>query len=92
MFISYGTETSSTVAMGACIRKQVTGALLLKKLTGMFHEMDIFLGLKFLIITFSIYADGLKIFQKAFHYTLQYTIINFLFSSLKLFTRSENAS
>ncbi len=42
------------------------------------HEMDFFEGLNILVITFCVCADG-------FH-SLPYTIINFLFGSLKMLT------
>jgi hypothetical protein len=42
--------------------------------------------LNILIGTFCVCADGFQGLRKAFHYPIQYTIINFLFASLNLLT------
>jgi hypothetical protein len=57
-------------------------------LKGQCHEIDIFLKvLKILISTFCVCADGFQGLKKL---SLPYTIINFLFASLKLLTNFEN--
>jgi hypothetical protein len=57
---------------------------------GQCHEMDIFLQLETFKSVLSVYA--LMVFSLCFkNFSLPYTIINFLFDSLKLVSNSENA-
>jgi hypothetical protein len=46
-------------------------------------------GLSILIRTFCVCADGFQVLSKAFHYPVQ--LLAFLFGSLKLLTKFENA-